>query len=156
MLLAKMLLPDKLLVKMLLLDKLLDRLLLQRRLNNQQKGWVFTVYLLLLDALTLLPDMLLELLDKLDKLLHPDHAHENLDMDRESPVLLGQKLLWLDMDHELAPGNLLVLMPMPLGINIDMKGMLCPDGMCKNSERARLLLEFPPTRFSCLWVSRCC
>lgn len=50
--------------------------------------------------------MLLELLDKLEKLLHPDHAHENLDMDRESPVLLGQKLLWLDMDHELEPAYL--------------------------------------------------
>lgn len=83
--------------------------------------------------------MQLELLDKLDKLLHPDHAHENLDMDLAMRlVLLGQKLLWLDMDHELEPGNLLVLMPMLLGINIDMKGMLCLDGMCKNSEHARL------------------
>lgn len=36
------------------------------------------------------------------------------------------------------PGNLLVLMPMLLGINIDMKGMLCLDGMCKNSKHARL------------------
>nr|KUM47353.1 hypothetical protein ABT39_MTgene5538 [Picea glauca] len=69
--------------------------------------------------------MLLELLDKLDKLLHPDHAHENLDMDLAMRlVLLGNKLLWLDMDHELERGNLLVLMPMLLGINIDMKGML--------------------------------
>ena len=91
------------------------------------------------DTLTLLPDMLLELLDKLDKLLHPDHAHENLDMDLAMRlVILGNKLLWLDMDHELERGNLLVLMPMLLGINIDMKGMLCLDGMCKNSEHARL------------------
>jgi len=44
--------------------------------------------------------MLLELLDKLDKLLHPDYAHENLDMDLAMRlVLLGQKPLWLDMDH---------------------------------------------------------
>ena len=28
------------------------------------------------------------------------------------PVLLGQRRLWLDMDHELEPGNLLVLMPL--------------------------------------------
>ena len=27
---------------------------------------------------------------------------------------------------------------MLLGINIDMKGMLCLDGMCQNSEHARL------------------
>ena len=73
--------------------------------------------MLLLDTFTLLPDMLLELLDKLDKLLHPDYAHENLYMDLAMrPVLLGNKLLWLDMDHELEPGNLLVLMPMLLGI----------------------------------------
>lgn len=91
-----------LLVKMLLLDKLLDRLLLQR-LNKKQKGLLgLHLNLLLLDTLTLLPDMLLELLDKLDKLLHPDHAHDNLDMDLAMrPVLLGKKLLWLDMDHEL-------------------------------------------------------
>jgi len=36
------------------------------------------------------------------------------------------------------PGNLFVLMPMLLGINIEMKRMLCLDGMCQNSEHARL------------------
>jgi hypothetical protein len=48
-------------------------------------------------------------------------------------------------------GNLLVLMPMPLGLNIDMKGQQLLDGMCKNYEHTRLLRVFP-----CLWVSRCC
>jgi hypothetical protein len=83
--------------------------------------------------------MLLEPPDKPEKLLHPDHAHEDLDMDLAMrPVLLGQRLLWLDMDHELEP-SLSVLMPMLLGINIDMTGMLCLDGLCRNSEHARLL-----------------
>ncbi|GMY23645.1 hypothetical protein FCV25MIE_18886, partial [Fagus crenata] len=35
--------------------------------------------------------------------------------------------------------DLSVLMPMLLGINIDMTGMLCLDGLCRNSEHARLL-----------------
>ena len=51
--------------------------------------------MLLLETLTLLlPDMLLELLDKLvDKLLHPDH--EDLDMDDLAmrPLPLGKRLL---------------------------------------------------------------
>ena len=60
--------------------------------------------LLLKDTLPPLPDMLLEPPDKPEKLLHPDHAHEDLDMDLAMrPVLLGQRLLWLDMDHELEP-----------------------------------------------------
>ena len=50
--------------------------------------------------------MHLELLYKLDTILNPDHAHENLDMDLALAmrlVLLVQKPLWLDMDHELDP-----------------------------------------------------
>ncbi len=35
--------------------------------------------------------------------------------------------------------GLSVPMPMLLGINIDMTGMLCLDGLCRNSEHARLL-----------------
>lgn len=81
--------------------------------------------------------MQLELLDKLYQLLHPDHAYQNLDMDPAMRLVLrGHILLWLDMDHEQEAGNLLVLMPRLLGINIDMKGMLCLDGMCKTSEHA--------------------
>ena len=52
-------------------------------------------YPLLKDTLPPLPDMLLEPPDKPEKLLHPDHAHEDLDMDLAMrPVLLGQRLLY--------------------------------------------------------------